>query len=61
MAETWRYRGQEIGSQQITLLREFIRAIPPAAAGSYPASYAKPWAGSRPTAPCATWYAAVCC
>ena len=28
MAETWRYRGQEIGSQQITLLREFIRAHP---------------------------------
>src|ERR1035437_8975091 len=28
MAETWRYRGQEIGSQQITLLREFIRVHP---------------------------------
>src|ERR1022692_3001585 len=28
MPETWRYRGQEIGSQQITLLREFIRAHP---------------------------------
>jgi hypothetical protein len=28
MVETWRYRGQEIGSEQITLLREFIRAHP---------------------------------
>lgn len=28
MAETWRYRGQEITSEQITLLREFIRAHP---------------------------------
>lgn len=25
MAETWRYRGQEIGSEQIVFLREFIR------------------------------------
>src|SRR5512142_331084 len=25
MAETWRYRGQEIGSEQIAFLREFIR------------------------------------
>jgi hypothetical protein len=25
MEETWRYRGQEIGSDQITFLREFIR------------------------------------
>jgi len=28
MAETWRYRGQEIDSQQIAFLREFIRAHP---------------------------------
>jgi len=28
MAQTWRYRGQEISSEQITLLREFIRAHP---------------------------------
>jgi len=28
MAETWRYRGQEISSEQITLLREFIRVHP---------------------------------
>jgi hypothetical protein len=28
MAETWRYRGQEIGSEQIAFLREFIRAHP---------------------------------
>jgi Druantia protein DruA len=28
MAETWRYRGQEITSEQITLLREFIGAHP---------------------------------
>ena len=28
MAETWRYRGQEIGSEQIVFLREFIRAHP---------------------------------
>src|ERR1035438_4462269 len=28
MAETWRYRGQEIGGEQITFLREFIRAHP---------------------------------
>lgn len=26
MAETWRYRGQEIGGDQIAFLREFIRA-----------------------------------
>ena len=26
MGETWRYRGQEIGSDQIEFLREFIRA-----------------------------------
>jgi Domain of unknown function (DUF4338) len=26
MGETWRYRGQEIGSDQIAFLREFIRA-----------------------------------
>jgi hypothetical protein len=26
MAETWRYRGQEIGSEQIAFLREFIQA-----------------------------------
>jgi hypothetical protein len=25
MGETWRYRGQEIGSEQIAFLREFIR------------------------------------
>src|SRR6516164_1610782 len=25
MEETWRYRGQEIGSDQIAFLREFIR------------------------------------
>src|SRR5690242_9218324 len=25
MGETWRYRGQEIGSDQIAFLREFIR------------------------------------
>jgi hypothetical protein len=28
MAKTWRYRGQEITSEQITLLQEFIRAHP---------------------------------
>ena len=28
MAETWRYRGQEIGSEQIAFLREFIRTHP---------------------------------
>ena len=28
MADTWRYRGQEISSEQITFLREFIRAHP---------------------------------
>jgi hypothetical protein len=28
MAETWRYRGQEIGSEQIAFLKEFIRAHP---------------------------------
>jgi hypothetical protein len=28
MAETWRYRGQEIGSEQIVFLREFIRTHP---------------------------------
>ncbi len=28
MAETWRYRGQEIGGEQLTFLREFIRAHP---------------------------------
>lgn len=28
MAETWRYRGQEIGSEQILFLREFIRTHP---------------------------------
>jgi len=28
MMETWRYRGQEIGSEQIAFLREFIREHP---------------------------------
>ena len=28
MAETWRYRGQEIDSEQIAFLREFIGAHP---------------------------------
>lgn len=28
MGETWRYRGQEIGSEQIVFLREFIAAHP---------------------------------
>ena len=28
MAETWRYRGQEIGSEQIVFLREFILTHP---------------------------------
>jgi len=28
MAETWRYRGQEIGSEQIVFLREFIQGHP---------------------------------
>ena len=28
MAETWRYRGQEIGSEQIAFLKEFIRTHP---------------------------------
>ena len=28
MAETWRYRGQEIGGEQLALLREFIAAHP---------------------------------
>jgi hypothetical protein len=28
MAETWRYRGQEIDSEQIVFLREFIRTHP---------------------------------
>jgi len=28
MAETWRYRGQEIGSEQIAFLKEFIQAHP---------------------------------
>ena len=28
MGETWRYRGQEIGSEQIVFLREFIRTHP---------------------------------
>jgi len=28
MAETWRYRGQEIGSEQIAFLHEFIRTHP---------------------------------
>ena len=28
MAETWRYRGQEIGSEQIAFLKEFIRVHP---------------------------------
>jgi hypothetical protein len=28
MAETWRYRGQEISGEQITFLREFIRTHP---------------------------------
>src|SRR5207247_708727 len=28
MPETWRYRGQEIGSEQIVFLREFVRTHP---------------------------------
>jgi len=28
MGETWRYRGQEISSEQIVFLREFIAAHP---------------------------------
>src|ERR671924_1300727 len=28
MAETWRYRGQEIDGQQLAFLREFIRTHP---------------------------------
>ena len=28
MGETWRYRGQEIGGEQIAFLREFIRTHP---------------------------------
>jgi hypothetical protein len=28
MGETWRYRGQEIGSEQIVFLREFLAAHP---------------------------------
>src|ERR1039457_7334836 len=28
MPETWRYRGQEIGNEQIVFLREFIAAHP---------------------------------
>ena len=28
MAETWRYRGQEIGGEQLAFLREFIQAHP---------------------------------
>src|SRR4051795_10203756 len=28
MAETWRYRGQEISGEQIAFLKEFIRAHP---------------------------------
>src|SRR5450759_5781807 len=28
MGETWRYRGQEIGREQIVFLREFIRTHP---------------------------------
>ena len=28
MAETWRYRGQEIDCEQIVFLREFIRTHP---------------------------------
>ncbi len=28
MGETWRYRGQEIGSEQVAFLREFIRTHP---------------------------------
>jgi hypothetical protein len=28
MAETWRYRGQQIGSEQIAVLKEFIRTHP---------------------------------
>ena len=28
MAETWRYRGQEIGGEQLAFLREFVRAHP---------------------------------
>src|SRR5712692_3150382 len=28
MAETWRYRGQEIGGEQLAFLREFIAAHP---------------------------------
>lgn len=28
MAETWRYRGQQIGSEQIAFLKEFIRTHP---------------------------------
>ena len=28
MAETWRYRGQEIGGEQLAFLREFIGAHP---------------------------------
>ena len=28
MGEAWRYRGQEIGGEQIAFLREFIRAHP---------------------------------
>src|SRR3989454_2010285 len=28
MPETWRYRGQEIGSEQVAFLREFIQAHP---------------------------------
>ena len=28
MVETWRYRGQEIGGEQIAFLREFIAAHP---------------------------------
>src|SRR5438477_15904 len=62
MAETWRYRGQEISGEQIAFLREFIQSHPTSSRWKLSRQLCEDlkylvWAGGRPIA-CLAWSSA---
>jgi len=61
MEEMWRYRGQEIGSEQIVFLREFIAAHPTSSRWKLSRQLCEALGWKQANGACATWFVAACC
>ena len=53
--------GQAIDREEIVFIREFIPEHPHSSRRKLSRKLCEAWSGNRPTARCATWFAAACC